>query len=249
MPADKVFCAPGGVGVRQHARMWADQAANSPHPGRETTFPSACDRPVLPVSFGFGQVQHHAHDGARSRRIATRMARTIVPVTATSASWKVIARARRTSRTPILISFSWRLVSELRAPELQSHPAIEINPISPLRTRALRVTLETCPHRLQPHDLYNKYRDQDSEIRELLGKCGVKRHQGFGLVVHGLAIMFQRLKYHWNTLAPKISVELPAGPRTPKCLVARPFIRTGLTRQLRSVEFGRTAPWPKLQRF
>jgi len=29
--------------------MWADQAANPPHSGRETTFPSACDRPVVPL--------------------------------------------------------------------------------------------------------------------------------------------------------------------------------------------------------
>ena len=34
------------------------------------------------------------------------MARTITPVTATSANWKVMARAWRTTRAPILISFS-----------------------------------------------------------------------------------------------------------------------------------------------
>lgn len=39
------------------------------------------------------------------------MARTIAPVTATSASWKVMARAWRTTRAPILISFSWRLAA------------------------------------------------------------------------------------------------------------------------------------------
>ena len=34
------------------------------------------------------------------------------PVTATSASWKVMARACRTTRAPILINFSCRLVSD-----------------------------------------------------------------------------------------------------------------------------------------
>jgi len=36
--------------------------------------------------------------------MAARMARTIGPVTATSASWKVMARAWRTTRAPILIN-------------------------------------------------------------------------------------------------------------------------------------------------
>ena len=43
------------------------------------------------------------------------MARTIAPVTATSANWKVMARAWRTTRAPILISLSWRLVSDQSA--------------------------------------------------------------------------------------------------------------------------------------
>ncbi len=43
------------------------------------------------------------------------MARTIGPVTATSASWKVIARAWRTTRAPILISFNCRMVSDQSA--------------------------------------------------------------------------------------------------------------------------------------
>ena len=34
--------------------------------------------------------------------MAARMARTIAPVTATSASWKVVARAGTTTRTPFL---------------------------------------------------------------------------------------------------------------------------------------------------
>jgi hypothetical protein len=43
------------------------------------------------------------------------MARTIGPVTATSASWKVMARAWRTTRAPILISLSCKLVSDQSA--------------------------------------------------------------------------------------------------------------------------------------
>jgi len=52
--AEQEFCAPGGVGVRRDARMWADQAAYSPHPGRETSFPArvtlcSTDRQGLPA--------------------------------------------------------------------------------------------------------------------------------------------------------------------------------------------------------
>jgi hypothetical protein len=46
--------------------------------------------------------------------MAARMARTIGPVTATSASWKVMARAWRTTRAPILTSFNCKLVSDHR---------------------------------------------------------------------------------------------------------------------------------------
>jgi hypothetical protein len=42
--------------------------------------------------------------------MAARMALTMAPVTATSANWKVMARAGRTTRAPILISFNRRLV-------------------------------------------------------------------------------------------------------------------------------------------
>src|SRR3546814_5387121 len=67
----------------------------------------------------------HAHDGGvRRRRMAARTARTIGPVTATSANWKVMARAWRTTRAPILISLSCRLIkigrSEENTSELQS---------------------------------------------------------------------------------------------------------------------------------
>ena len=43
------------------------------------------------------------------------MARTIGPVTATSANWKVMARPWRTTRALILTSFNCRLVSDQSA--------------------------------------------------------------------------------------------------------------------------------------
>lgn len=79
-------------------------------------FFSAVARPVLPVSFSLGLERCQAHnDGACKGWIATRMARTIGPVTATSASWKVMARAWRTTRARILISLRWRLVRDQSA--------------------------------------------------------------------------------------------------------------------------------------
>jgi len=57
-------------------------------------FFGALDEAVLPISFCLGLKCGHAHDsGARKRRMSARMARTIGPVTATSANWKVMARA------------------------------------------------------------------------------------------------------------------------------------------------------------
>ena len=38
--------------------------------------------------------------------------------------------------------------TELRAPELQPHPSVEFNPITPLGTRTLRVTREIRPKSL-----------------------------------------------------------------------------------------------------
>src|SRR3546814_1296055 len=76
----------------------------------------AADGPVLPLSFSLGMDRGHAHDGGvRRRRMAARTARTIGPVTATSANWKVMARAWRTTRAPILISLSCRLVNDQAA--------------------------------------------------------------------------------------------------------------------------------------
>jgi hypothetical protein len=56
-------------------------------------FFSALDGPVLPFSFSLSMDRGHAHSGgARNRRMVARMARTIGPVPATSASWKVRAQ-------------------------------------------------------------------------------------------------------------------------------------------------------------
>ena len=75
-------------------RMWVDWAAKPHHPRPAATFFSAAGRPVLPLSFSLVLDRGHAHNGgARRRWIAVRIARTIGPVTATSASWKVMARA------------------------------------------------------------------------------------------------------------------------------------------------------------
>src|SRR5690606_35778474 len=74
---------------------------------------STTDTPAEPFSFDFKYIGDHAcAGGARKRRIAARTALIIGPVTATSASWNVMARAWRTTRAPILISLSWRLVSD-----------------------------------------------------------------------------------------------------------------------------------------
>lgn len=93
-PPDQAVSAPSGVCGRAHVRSWANWPANPQHPGPAATFFSASGRLVLPLSFSFGLDRGHAHSGgARNRRMAARMARTIGPVTATSASWKVMARA------------------------------------------------------------------------------------------------------------------------------------------------------------
>jgi hypothetical protein len=108
--------SPSLVCARRNAPMWVDRAAMLCQLGRTNTFFSAADKLALPLSFGLGQFQLQAHDGgARNRRMAARMARTIGPVTATSASWKVMARAWRTTRAPILINLSCKLVNDQSA--------------------------------------------------------------------------------------------------------------------------------------
>ncbi len=115
-PPDQAFFAPRGVCGRGNNPDRSDQAATPCRAGAAALFFSAVDRPVEPLSFGLGLDHGHAQNGgARKRWIAARMARTIGPVTATSESWKVMARAWRTTRAPILISLSWRLVSDQSA--------------------------------------------------------------------------------------------------------------------------------------
>ncbi|MDA1045071.1 MAG: hypothetical protein O3C57_07605, partial [Verrucomicrobia bacterium] len=93
MPAGQAFFASAGVFGRADSCSRADQAAKPLCFTPEAVFFSAAGRPVLPLSFSLGMDRSHAHDGgARRRRMAARMARTIGPVTATSASWKVMAR-------------------------------------------------------------------------------------------------------------------------------------------------------------
>tara|TARA_B110001450_G_scaffold254375_1_gene279595 strand:+ start:169 stop:552 length:384 start_codon:yes stop_codon:yes gene_type:complete len=115
-PVDQVFSGLCVAGGRESARGWTDWAESSQHPGLAAQFFSAANGPVLSLSFSLGLDRGHAPGGgARNRRIAARMARTMGPVTATSANWKVMARAWRTTRAPILISLSWRLVSDQSA--------------------------------------------------------------------------------------------------------------------------------------
>jgi len=78
----------------QDARIRTDLLANPHYSGPAAPFFSAPDRPVEPRSFSFWQFQRLADDGAAlNRRIAVRMARTMGPVTAASASGSVMARA------------------------------------------------------------------------------------------------------------------------------------------------------------
>jgi len=67
--------------------MWVGWAATPHHLGRAATSFSAAGRPVQPLLFCFDHPEVLAHDGGhRKRRIAARMARTMAPVIATSAS-------------------------------------------------------------------------------------------------------------------------------------------------------------------
>ncbi len=79
---------------RDSAWTSADRAANRHHSDPVGPFFSASDGSVLLRSLNLGPDRGHAHSGgARNRRMAARMARTIAPVTVTSASRKVMARA------------------------------------------------------------------------------------------------------------------------------------------------------------
>lgn len=58
--------------------MWSPHASNWCSAGSEVRIFSALDKPVLPLSFSLGPDRGYTHDGgARNRRIAAKMARTI----------------------------------------------------------------------------------------------------------------------------------------------------------------------------
>src|SRR3546814_16122276 len=84
----------------------------------------------------------HANDGGvRRRRMAARTARTIGPVTATSANWKVMARAWRTTRAPILNSLICRLVNDQSA--MASGSSVPRRKVARLRAERRRVGEES----------------------------------------------------------------------------------------------------------
>lgn len=92
-PIKRVFCVPKSVSGRKDARSWVDQDVNVCLPRPLVKFFLAANRPLLLHSFRLGLGHGHADDGgARSRRMAARMASTIRPVTATSANWKIMTR-------------------------------------------------------------------------------------------------------------------------------------------------------------
>ena len=94
LPSEQAFSTPSGVCGRAYGWSWADEAAKRSRCSLAAVFFSAADRPVLSLSFSLGVCRSHARSGgARRQRMAARIARTIGPVTATSASWKVMARA------------------------------------------------------------------------------------------------------------------------------------------------------------
>ncbi len=94
LSTEQALFALSGVWGRTNAWNWADRPTNPDHPGPAAPFFFAADGPVLRLSCSLGPDRGHAHSGgARNRRMAARMARTIGPVTVTSASWKVMARA------------------------------------------------------------------------------------------------------------------------------------------------------------
>ena len=74
--------------------MWANWTAIPQYSGPAVAFFDVAEKPALPLLLGLGLDRCHTYkDGARNPRIAARMALTMAPVTATSASSKVIARA------------------------------------------------------------------------------------------------------------------------------------------------------------
>lgn len=100
-----MFFPLSGVYDRANARRGADRPLNLQHCGPEAPFFSAPDRLVEPGSWSLGQDRDHAHDGgARNRRMAARMVRTIAPGTANSVGCNVLVGEMRKTRRPVLIS-------------------------------------------------------------------------------------------------------------------------------------------------
>ena len=88
LPAGQAFFAPSGVCGRANCWNRADRPRKPLSSGPGAVFFSAAGRSVQPLSFSLSVDRDHAHSGgARNRRIAARMARTIGPVTATFAPY------------------------------------------------------------------------------------------------------------------------------------------------------------------
>jgi hypothetical protein len=84
LPAGQAFFAPTGVVGRASCRNRADQTVKPPCPGPGVVLFSPAARPVLPLSSSLDVDHGYMHSGgARNRRMAARIARTIGPVTAT----------------------------------------------------------------------------------------------------------------------------------------------------------------------
>jgi hypothetical protein len=94
LPAKQAFLALSCVYGRANAQSWAELTIDLHHRGAVSSFFSAADLFFLQVSFSWNPKHVHAHgSGTLNRWIAASMVRTIGPVTATSASWKVMPRA------------------------------------------------------------------------------------------------------------------------------------------------------------
>jgi hypothetical protein len=92
--AGQAFFGVSAVCSRADSWNTVHQTAKPQCSGSAAVFFRAEDKPVLPLTFSLFVDRDHAHDGgARNRRMAARTARTIGPVVAAMASWKVMARA------------------------------------------------------------------------------------------------------------------------------------------------------------
>ena len=89
----RVFCPERRLWSRKRLKL--GESACKPAASRPSgDFFCASGKLVVPLSFSFGLDRGRAHKGgARNRRMPARLVRTIASVTATSASWNVMARA------------------------------------------------------------------------------------------------------------------------------------------------------------